>query len=353
MKSEKLDKAFAVDLVNMLETLSGLFTRTAEPLEDSEQGRDILNFIENEGEHWGRMLGLYGKVFPIRQFQERVAVFEHLPNTKKNKPGWECSRIEPAATQLMTSDPEHLRQLMRSLLQLNPNKSVAIWLHAAPMIADSEMFLVYVQHQDGMEAMYSIMQGHWMCLDMTAEVIDRVLSITRKISSEHRKKREGLWSMQEKALGVEAYSDVAAALREIKAPELSKEQWAAVINRLVQSDLYRALMAEGGRVLSTPALREAHTLLDTSMQLVEQAFKHAEDRVTQAGKDHERVKKRFLKDLEMYKLAKTGATTRATQLTRELAEVRKQLRAATASGEKNINTGSVALALDAFFPVAR
>lgn len=344
-KNELVEEALTKLLGTMPDSLKMLLDasrRAAQPLPDTAAGRDIRQFLTQQGSLLSLQLDAFSSVARSDRFQGRVLLYEF--DSRPASQRWQLAGVEYAHSLALPRDGQYIIGLVDHLAtKADSDTFIGAWLHPLSNAAAHHFFL-YLRHSSGLDVGYLVSGGKFALLPFTGDELSAAL--TAVIPSEP--KSRDFWKRVLEAVLVyadsECRSPVEAFFKERLDVELAPEVWVDLLRLLFLRDEYLLLHMESARALSSRPLQESHVLLQAVVTGLTNATEHYTEQISQLEKDHKRDIKRRISDHEKLQVAYRGLLNRANRQAEELARATRV--AAPVPKAEQVGGGAAAASLN-------
>lgn len=336
------------DILRQFEAFKEGFLETFEEGKTPEALVAIEDFMDELTPRLRRQLSVANLVLGSEDFSARALLFTRNVESEK----FELIRVEPLSPQILSEDAEHLRAVLDGVLEAYPDEPLpCLWISPFPIRDDTTALLILVRDRQGYEAVYASIENRLFRLPLKRELIDHVLGMALGMGKPIRALWKKLLQLQAERLSEkDVLQFVQNEMDEGAFPELTAEHWQALVRELIYTEPYITTLQECVRILTTPALHEAQKLLEKVDDILDGANSFVKERVSQKQKEIERAERKFRKDLELHRMARSGAENRAKKLHAEVVSLKNQLLQAKSNASHQSASDRLGAALDAYFP---
>lgn len=327
-------------------------TPEPEKLEDSASGRDILAVVAELSKDLSAEFAFLHRQKDSPRYNPRVFVLKKFEAARKgDRSGWAVANIELASAPFFSENVEHLRTLMQTCAEhVDEKQSVSMWIHPSPPREHGQYF-IYLRHVTGLECAY-IADGSgqpWSQLPINLEAQDQALQALLYLPERHKEKWNLTARTQAEFVRATARDEAQQILARGGCGKLNDKTWVELTDALFQRRENVEVLKAISREMATPVVQETQHTLSLCMDLVEKALTVTDQKLAQKEKDHTRAINRFKADLQKVKMFRESSEKQARARDKELAELRRQVKASANQNGEGKNPASLAIALDAFF----
>lgn len=337
-------------LETKLTQIADLLRDASEPLEASEDGREILAALDDLNRLVGQELRVFASSLGVRRFNARVYSFEQV--RKGNRGRWQLDGVQMAEPEFVPGGPDHLRALMRSTLNTDNSKNgrMAAWVRGMPEVDDNTFFF-YIIHSSGFETALSLGAKGWAHMRIGSTQLQLTLLTMLRPRPSRLAVWETLIEAQMKVMDSSLRADFTELWKDNTRSPMTDELWRQFLEMIVLSSEQLMFMHEIGRATAVGLVEESQKLQGVLVHIIENILGEHKEKMSQVEKGHARALAKFKTDMERHRAAKDVATRRVAQLEREAQELRNQLKQAGASGvgARIGREQSLGRALDRFF----
>lgn len=334
-------------LAEMFSDLRSAMQTRAEPLESTEDGREILEMVEHASKTIGNELMVFANAIGVRRFNARIFTFEQHKKGKRKQ--WQLCDVQPAAPEFLSGGAGSLRALMRGAMSVTEGKTIAVWVNAMP-VSNEQVFFALALHQNGLEAAFAIGGRHWSPLSLGEASLEMTLGVMLSRPSAREGSRwDAMIRAQIEVMRDDLREDMAEFLKSEGGSDLTDERWEELLHLIYGRRNHLVLMQEVARSCGTGLVHECQKILGAMVHLIDTALEGNSEKMASIEKTHARALKRFQTDLLKFKSGRDVATNRLKVVEKELLGLKKQLKDVGAGHQPQLSEGSIGTALDRFF----
>ncbi len=298
---------------------------------------DVRELIETAISELDLELRASEQVLDGLRYQGRVLIYER--QAKSEKPQWDITRVEYAATLVMPGKLEHMQQLCDHLIDPT-ERSIALWVHPLLSLGEGTMYLLYFRHRDGWDTIFLLREGVALRMPFENEQLqDAFDAIGPLVGGDKEFWHRCLQSLMAVA-SAEMRPELARFFNDVLQVELTSSHWKALVDIIFLNQQFLFYLMEVGRAVGSRPLREAHVLGSSLVGGLRRAQSEFEERLSQAQRDHKRELKRRTSDHEKLEMAYRGLLNRATRQADDLRKLQQQYNALAKSGTSTSSNGA-------------